>query len=171
MAPMTYNGKLPYLLWSRPSPIGERIRVWLPAGLSVKDIEAVSDKLAAACWAIETRIEPSPRHAMLCVIEIVRRDPLGTSRVLRPHVVDALPEPVTANGNVIPLPRRDQVTTQVAATPATESAAPPVPAHRPGNPAHDTNGRQRRATSTTNTRTDNDPAPRGLGGMDMSDYV
>src|SRR2546423_8086964 len=23
MAPMTYNGKLPYLLWSRPSPIGE----------------------------------------------------------------------------------------------------------------------------------------------------
>ena len=29
---MTYDGKLPYLLWSRPSPVGERIRVWLPAG-------------------------------------------------------------------------------------------------------------------------------------------
>jgi hypothetical protein len=170
MAPMTYNGKLPYLLWSRPSPIGERIRVWLPAGLSVKDIETVSDRLAAACWAIETRIEPSPRHAMVCMIEIVRRDPLGTSRVLRPQVVDALPEPVTAHGNVIPLPRRDQVVNHMAPTTAPKSAAPPVPAEQPGNPTPVTDGRQRRATSTI-TRTDNDPAPRGLGGMDMSDYV
>src|SRR6185503_15539818 len=74
---MTYDGKLPYLLWSRPSPIGERIRVWLPAGLSVKDLERSTDVLAAACWADSARITPARGQAALVVLDIIRRDPLA----------------------------------------------------------------------------------------------
>ncbi|TQM46137.1 hypothetical protein [Pseudonocardia cypriaca] len=43
---MTLDGRMPFLLWSRPSPVGERVRVWLPAGLSVKDIEDDGERLA-----------------------------------------------------------------------------------------------------------------------------
>ncbi len=166
MSPMTYNGKLPLLLWSRPSPIGERIRVWLPAGLSVKDIEAVSDKLAAACWAREARIEPSRRQAALVVVEIVRRDPFESRRVLRPRVIESLPEPVTTNGTVIPLPRREDI------TPTAAPAHPASDKHEPSTPTPMRNGRQRRATPHTTADDEPSPAPVvGIGGMDLTDYV
>ena len=58
---MTHHGRLPLLVWSRPSPVGERVRVWLPAGLSVKDLERVTTETAAACWAADVRITPSRR--------------------------------------------------------------------------------------------------------------
>ena len=87
---MTYDGKLPYLLWSRPSPIGERIRVWLPAGLSVKDLERSTDALAAACWARSARFTPVRGQAALVVLDIIRRDPLdGTIPVQSDTTGDA----------------------------------------------------------------------------------
>src|SRR5205814_1396088 len=78
------------LLWSRPSPIGERVRVWIPAGLSVKDIEDDTQRLATACWAREVRITPTRHQAALVIVDIVRRDPLGTTAVLEPTVLDTI---------------------------------------------------------------------------------
>ena len=114
---MTHDGKLPFLLWSRPSPVGERVRVWLPAGLSVKDLERVTAETAAACWASEVRLTPNRRQAALVVVDVIRRDPL-TGDALTPQVVDDLdtdrPDPGRSRrgrrhrhgrfGTVVPLP-------------------------------------------------------------------
>jgi hypothetical protein len=164
---MTYDGKLPYLLWSRPSPTGERIRVWLPAGLSVKDLERSTDALAAACWARSARFTPIRGQAALVVLDIIRRDPLdGTIPVQSDTTGDAGDTPddafepdADAMGQLIPLPARDPAGTAVSG-PDHDTPAPPAP--RPAS-----SGKARTA-ATANTET---PSARGVGGMDVSDYV
>jgi hypothetical protein len=167
---MTYDGKLPYLLWSRPSPIGERIRVWLPAGLSVKDLERSTDVLAAACWARSARFTPVRGQAALVVLDIIRRDPLdGTIPVQSDTTGDAddmwdgTPNEDDADvmGQLIPLPARDPATSGTAASGA-DHATPAPPAPRPAT------GGKARTAATANTET---PSARGVGGMDVSDYV
>ena len=64
------NGRLPFLLWARPSPVGEHVLVWLPAGMAVKDLERVTGELAAACWATDARILPSKRRAFLAAAAV-----------------------------------------------------------------------------------------------------
>ncbi|MDQ3577181.1 MAG: hypothetical protein M3443_06185 [Actinomycetota bacterium] len=169
---MTYDGKMPYLLWSRPSPVGERIRVWLPAGLSVKDIDDVADKLAAACWAREARVHRRSEQAATVFVEIIRRDPLSASDTFRPDVVDTLPEPVTSDGTVIPLPLREDI----ADVP--ENLTPePTPirrgqVHQRTRPNQGTRrGTGKDATNKEIETHENTPAVVGLDGMDVSDYV
>ncbi|RZQ62254.1 hypothetical protein [Amycolatopsis suaedae] len=153
---MTYDGTLPYLLWSRPTPVGERIRVWLPAGLAVNDIEQVSSKLAAACWARECRIEPSRKRAALVVLHIIRRDPLESAQ-LAPDVLDHIdPATTVDDGRVVPLPRRDAVASEVRQATATQPRAERGQAQKSKN---------------TNNSTGSTPAVEGFGGMDVTDYV
>ncbi len=83
------NGRLPFLLWARPSPVGEHVLVWLPAGMAVKDLDRITNELAAACWAKDTRIIPSRRRAFFAHIHVIRRDTLGTVD-LSPEVIDEL---------------------------------------------------------------------------------
>jgi hypothetical protein len=47
---MTHEGLLPLFMWTRPSPVGERLWLWLRPGLSSRDIDNVTDRIAAACW-------------------------------------------------------------------------------------------------------------------------
>jgi len=172
---MTYDGKLPLLLWSSPSPVGERIRVWLPAGLSVKDIDDVADKLAAACWARDARVHRRSEQAATVFIEIIRRDPLSTSDTVRPDVVDTLPEPVTTDATIIALPLREdleQAQQDQTPTPAPTRRGHVHQANRPNNTT------RRAGTPTGNDNTakeiethENTPTVVGLNGMDVSDYV
>ena len=167
---MTFDGKLPYLLWCRPSPIGERIRVWLPAGLSVKDLERSTDTLAAACWARSARITPVRGQAALIVLDIIRRDPLdGSIPVASDTTADAgdawddgFESDADPMGQLIPLPARDPAAQSgtTAACPDHDTPAPPAP--RPAT------GGKVRTAATANTET---PSARGVGGMDVSDYV
>jgi hypothetical protein len=181
---MTHHGRLPLLVWSRPSPVGERVRVWLPAGLSVKDLERVTAETAAACWASDVRVTPTRRQAALVVVDVIRRDPL-TGGALTPAVVDDLDadpfdgaedDQDSANGTggtVVPLPTR-------AALPA------PAPRDLPDTGTTSTaNGSG--AQNGSRTRTRKNPAPAGepagnsastdeppvtgFGGVDVSDYV
>jgi hypothetical protein len=46
---MTHEGLLPLFMWTRPTPVGDRLWLWLRPGLSGRDIEAVADRIAAAC--------------------------------------------------------------------------------------------------------------------------
>ena len=172
---MTYDGKLPYLLWSRPSPIGERIRVWLPAGLSVKDLERSTDVLAAACWARSARITPVRGRAALMVLDIIRRDPLDGTIPIESDTTtgdtgdmwddgfeDGLEPGGDVMGQLIPLPARDPATTQGTAASGAGHATPAQPAPRPAT------GGKARTAATASTET---PSARGVGGMDVSDYV
>jgi hypothetical protein len=165
---MTLDGRMPFLLWSRPSPVGERVRVWLPAGLSVKDIEDDNERLAAACWAHEVRITPTRHQAALVIVDVIRRDPLAVRTVLTPAVLDDIDGEHTAprNGATAPLP--DRATLQ----PNAPADFPTVQATRNGS----TNGSGPRNTSKTPATTpgsakDSEPSVTGFGGVDVSDYV
>jgi hypothetical protein len=163
---MTYNGRLPFLYWSRPSPVGDRVRVWLPAGLAVKDIENVCDELATACWARSARVEASRRFSQLGVIEIVRRDPLGAADVITPAVLHGLPtdHAGTGDADVVPLPDRSTLPPPLP-TPVRDE-----PATRPTRPSP-TVPRPRERADTGSGNGGGHGTVTGFGGVDVSDYV
>ena len=68
----TRNGKLPIILTTTPTAYGERVQMWLRAGIIAADLSAASDVLAAACWAAEVRVIPGTRHAHLVALEVIR---------------------------------------------------------------------------------------------------
>jgi hypothetical protein len=166
---MTLDGRMPFLLWSRPSPVGERVRVWLPAGLSVKDIEDDGERLAAACWAHEVRVTPTRHQAALVIVDVIRRDPLATRTVLRPAVLDDIDgddtTPRSRNGTA-PLP--DRATLQ----PNAPADFPTVQAARnSGNGSGPRHTSKTPATTPAGSASDSEPPVTGFGGVDVSDYV
>ena len=191
---MTHHGRLPLLVWSRPSPVGERVRVWLPAGLSVKDLERVTEETAAACWASEVRITPSRRQAALVVVDVIRRDPL-TGGALTPQVLDDLdPDDPTwdvpdedtptvtdrtgaTGGTVVPLPSRTTLPAPDAepADPvATGTDGPGSTTGSNGTGSTGTRARTRKnpaPAGTAGTENTGEPPVTGFGGVDVSDYV
>jgi MFS family permease len=66
----------PLVLLARPTPAGERVWVWLRAGLDVAELETHTGKMAVACWASEVQVSVSRRYAALVRIDVTRRDPL-----------------------------------------------------------------------------------------------
>ena len=72
---MTHEGLLPLFMWTRPTPVGERLWLWLRPGLPGRDIDAVTDRIAAACWAASARVKVSPKRAAVVSVEVIRRDP------------------------------------------------------------------------------------------------
>jgi hypothetical protein len=86
----TRNGRLPVVLSARPAPYGERVRLWLRAGLTAGDLHAASEVLAAACWAMEVRVVRSARYAHLVTLEIVRNRDQERARL----TLQAAPDPL-----------------------------------------------------------------------------
>jgi hypothetical protein len=165
---MTHDGRMPYLWWSRPSPVGERVRVWLPAGLSVKNLERVTAELATACWAREVRITASRAQAAYVLVDVVRRDPLASSMVLTPDVIDDVDTDADddMDGTVVPLPDRASLAPVHAVEPAAAIGGSRPARKTPATvPARTTNG------ASTNDASDLDDPVTGFGGVDVSDYV
>jgi hypothetical protein len=80
----TRTGKLPFVLYTVPTPFGERVQLWCPAGITAGDLFAARHVLAAACWAAEVRVIASLRHAHIVTLEIIRnRFPERTSPTTR----------------------------------------------------------------------------------------
>ena len=136
------TGSLPLILWACPTPVGERVWIWLRPGLCMDDLLDRLDKIAVACWATAAVAEAASRsNAAFIRVDIKRRDALtttitsplleliktSTTSDLRDDVPvpDALDLPEVAASDVIPLkperlPRPDK-------TPAAASASAPVP--------------------------------------------
>ena len=167
----TTNGRLPFLLWSRPSRVGERVRVWLPAGLSVKHLERIQDELAAACWAHEVRILPVRTQAALVLVDVVRHDPLASKRAVIPPVADLDDTPSSW------LPDLDSLPTQ--RVPGSDTAPlPPIPAATPipatsttSAPGTSTTARTRKTSTSSNGAGAETPGVTGFGGVDVTDYL
>jgi hypothetical protein len=173
----TANGRLPFLVWSRPTPVGVRVRVWLPAGLSVNDLERIIDEIGAACWAREARITPLSGQAALVWVDIIRRDPLGAAGPLSPPVVDHLDSdrhpawPPTAqsttNGTAIPTAPGTPLSTpsphgRVDTTKTTSTAR---------NKAAGNGAASNTAQGTSPGAQADPPGVTGFGGVDVTDYV
>ena len=125
------TGSLPLILWARPTPVGERVWIWLRPGLAIDDLLNRLDKIAVACWATAAVAEAASRsNAAFVRMDIKRRDALtGT-------ITSPLLELITSG---TPAPLRDQadVPTALDLPQVTASeVTPPKPARipRPDNP-------------------------------------
>ena len=71
------SGTLPLILWAHPTPVGERVWIYLRPGLSHTDLEARHDKLAVACHANTVIAErASESTAAYLRLDIKRREVL-----------------------------------------------------------------------------------------------
>jgi hypothetical protein len=165
---MTHEGLLPLFIWTRPTPVGERLWLWLRPGLSGHDIEHVADRIAAACWAASARVIISPKRAAIVTIEITRRDPLASGQITSPLLDSVHPDHLETDAQVIPLPDR-----------ATVTPASPVEGLSPGDvpvadPAPVTRGGATRRTGARTAPpadTESVAGVVGWSGKDVSDYV
>ncbi|MEV0618574.1 hypothetical protein AB0I81_34965 [Nonomuraea sp. NPDC050404] len=101
--PTDRHGHLPFIGFALPTPVGERVWVWLRPGLSQEHIEARLDKVAVACWAASVSVTRArTSNAAAICLDIKRRQVLdglvGSPLIedLPPSEAPALPRPVAA---------------------------------------------------------------------------
>ena len=68
----TLDGRLPVIMSCTPADYGQRVSLWLPAGLTANRLRAASEELAAACWAAEIQVIRDPRRAHRVTLEVIR---------------------------------------------------------------------------------------------------
>ena len=73
----TRAGRLPVVLWTRPTKVGERLTVWCRAGICADDFIAHAGELAAACYAREARVTRNTSWSQIVTVNIIRRDTLA----------------------------------------------------------------------------------------------
>jgi hypothetical protein len=78
----TRSGRLPLILWIRPTHVGERAWVLCRAGTSAEDFQDHTDELRSACYAREARVTRNRRWSHLVTIDIIRRDTLAASNTI-----------------------------------------------------------------------------------------
>jgi hypothetical protein len=78
----TRSGRLPLILWTRPTQVGERSFVWCRAGICAEDFQAHIGELRAACYARDARVTRNRRWSQLVTIDIIRRDSLAASHII-----------------------------------------------------------------------------------------
>jgi hypothetical protein len=84
----TRSGRLPVIVSAAPAAYGERVRLWLRAGVTAADLEGASDVLAAACWAREVRVVRNTSYAHLVTLEVIRGNHEERGRVPPEHSPD-----------------------------------------------------------------------------------
>jgi len=148
------TGSLPLILWAHPTPVGERVWVWLRPGLSIDDLQDRLDKIAVACWASSAVAEGASRsNAAFVRVDIKRREVL-TGTITSP-LLDMI------KGNV-PVSQRDTAEIPTALdlpqVPASEVAITrPIPIKRPDHP-------KMPAPASSS-------APAASDGSDISDWI
>jgi hypothetical protein len=78
----TRAGRLPLILWIRPTQVGERAWVLCRAGISAEDFADHTDQLRAACYARDARATRHRRWSHLVTIDIIRRDTLAAANTI-----------------------------------------------------------------------------------------
>ena len=78
----TRSGRLPLVVWIRPTQVGERAWVLCRAGICAEDFEAHIGELRAACYARDARVTRNRRWSHLVTIDIIRRDTLAASNTI-----------------------------------------------------------------------------------------
>jgi hypothetical protein len=78
----TRAGRLPLVLWIRPTQVGERAWVLCRAGISAEDFADHTEELRAACYARDARVTRNRRWSHLVTIDIIRHDTLAASNTI-----------------------------------------------------------------------------------------
>jgi hypothetical protein len=147
------TGSLPLILWARPTPVGERVWIWLRPGLSLDDLLDRLDKIAVACWATAALAEAaSASNAAFVRLDIKRRDVL-TGTITSPLLDMIRPgTPATAR-DTTEIPSA----LDLSQVPASEVITPPTPLKRPDH--------QRMPAPAS------PQAPAASNGSDITDWI
>jgi hypothetical protein len=78
----TRAGRVPPVLWVRPTKVGERLYIWVRAGLAAEDFAQHTGELRAACYARDARVIRNTRWSQLVTIDIIRRDTLAANNAV-----------------------------------------------------------------------------------------
>jgi hypothetical protein len=78
----TRSGRLPLILWARPTKVGVRLHLLCRAGICAEDLDAHRGELRAACYAREARVTRNPTWSQLVTIDIIRRDTLAAGNTI-----------------------------------------------------------------------------------------
>jgi FtsK/SpoIIIE family len=85
----TRNDRVPRITRCSLTRAGELLRVKVPAGAQVPDLDAASERVAAFLDAREVRVTREPSSARYARVVVVRFDPLADARPIPWPVVDA----------------------------------------------------------------------------------
>lgn len=155
---MNLDGSLPFLLWARPSQVGERVWIWVRAGASGEDIEDALSYIAPACFARDARIHTVRKLATLVAVDIIRRDPLATSEAIASPLSELatyVKDKVTGEGT-------ETISSATVADITAIEPAPMIPEPRKGS---------RKTTTPKPTTATPDGGGVVISGEDLSDYV
>jgi hypothetical protein len=103
----TRSGRLPLVLWIRPTKVGERARVLCRAGICAQDFADNAAEIASACYARDARVAKNPGWSHLVTIDIIRRDTLAAS-----HAITSPLQRLTERYGLEPAPETDPATTR-----------------------------------------------------------
>jgi hypothetical protein len=78
----TRSGRLPLVLWTRPTKVGVRLYLLCRAGICAEDFQAHTGELRAACYARDARVTRNPRWSQLVTIDIIRHDKLAAKNTI-----------------------------------------------------------------------------------------
>jgi hypothetical protein len=137
------SGSLPLILWAKPTPVGERVWVYLRPGLSMADLEGRLDRIAVACHAATALIErASDGNAAYLRFDIKRRE------VLTANVGSPLVEVITSDTPTVDRPA--PVIPTALDLPDVDAPTITLPAQKkPPAPTNTANGSKPAATSST----------------------
>ena len=79
----TRAGRLPLILWIRPTKVGERAWILCRAGVCADDFDAYKAEIGAACYAREARVIRNKKWSHFVTLDVIRHDPL-TAQVIIP---------------------------------------------------------------------------------------
>src|ERR1035441_6919702 len=87
----TRTGRLPLVLWTRPTKVGERAHILCRAGICAEDFEAHIGEIRAACYARDARVTRHPRWSQLVTIDVIRRDTLAAAHEVTSPLITLRP--------------------------------------------------------------------------------
>jgi hypothetical protein len=161
-------GTLPLILWARPTPVGERVWIYLRPGLSESDLQNNLDKIAVACHAMAALVERASQDgkAAYLRVDIKRREVLGA------RVGSPLPQLVDPDTPAIDRGPADIPTaldlSDVPHVPAPDNAATPTRGNGP-KPASANGAKPAPATRSATSAAVTTPA--GGGDDDINQWI
>jgi hypothetical protein len=107
----TYNDRVPRPVEITAVPCGDRMRVRIPAGLTVSALSEQSEVIATCLAVREIRVSRDKANAQFAEVTVVRRDPLSGKKALPWPNADAsslsmwepIPVGIDENGERVPL--------------------------------------------------------------------
>jgi hypothetical protein len=87
------RGKIPVVLYTTAEPFGERVYLWLRAGVSVEQLIAARPLLTTACWATDVHVARHERYAHLVVLDVIRRPSAHPAEYDWPDITEPPPWP------------------------------------------------------------------------------